>query len=98
MSASKHEMFSISKCGLVVSESYPFMGASPDGIINCKCCGSGVLEIKCPYSCRETSLKEKANETGTFFLKEVNGEMRLNVYHQHYFQVQAQLKFCGAMY
>lgn len=27
------------------------MGASPDGIVNCVCCGKGVLEIKCPYSC-----------------------------------------------
>ena len=49
--------------GLVVHESYPFMGASPDGIINCKCCGFGVLEI----TCRETSFREKATES-TFFL------------------------------
>jgi len=23
---------------------FPFMGATPDGLVNCKCCNSGVLE------------------------------------------------------
>ena len=51
-----HIDFSISKSGLVIHESYPFMSASPDGITKCECCGHGVLEIKYPYSCRDTSL------------------------------------------
>ena len=44
----QHIDLSISKSGLVVHVSYQFMGASPDGIINCECCGFGVLEVKCP--------------------------------------------------
>ena len=50
MAQSLHIDFSISKSGLVIHESYPFMSASPDGTINCECYGHGVLEIKCPYS------------------------------------------------
>ena len=94
---SKHTDFSISKSGLVIHESYPLMGASPDGIINCVCCGYGVLEIKCPYSCRDTTLKDKSADS-TFFLKDMNGDLSLSVYHAHYYQVQAQLKFCNAQY
>ena len=73
------------------------MGASPDGVIECTCCGRGVLEIKCPFSCRNTSLLERINES-SYFLQQYNGETTLNVYHSYYFQVQAQLKLCGVRY
>ena len=26
----------------------PYIGASPDGLVCCSCCGEGVLEVKCP--------------------------------------------------
>ena len=45
-----HESFSCKPSGLVVNPLYPHLGASPDGIISCRCCGTGLLEIKCPYS------------------------------------------------
>lgn len=32
---------------------YPYLGASPDGLTHCNCCGEGLLEIKCPYSIRK---------------------------------------------
>ena len=36
----------------------PRLGASPDGVVQCECCGNGVLEIKCPYmyNAREHSI------------------------------------------
>ena len=51
----EHVNFSLSKSGLVIDCNYPFFGASPDGVIKCRCCEFGVLEIKCPYSCRDKS-------------------------------------------
>lgn len=45
-----HKELSITLCGLFVDMKSPYIGASPDAIINCKCCGTGVLEIKCPYT------------------------------------------------
>jgi hypothetical protein len=39
----QHTEFSISKNGLFIHTSYPFMGASPDGVVNCKCCGCGIV-------------------------------------------------------
>ena len=46
----------MSSCGLVLS--YPFLGASPDGLVLCECCGTGALELKCPYSPRDKNFIE----------------------------------------
>ena len=48
-SKSKHNNLRLTESGLVISSQWPFIGASPDGVINCTCCRQGVLEIKCPY-------------------------------------------------
>ena len=63
--------------GLVVPPSHPFMRASPDGVVSFECCGSGVVEIKCPYSCRDKSFLEAASES-TFFLEQNNRVLSLN--------------------
>ena len=33
------------------------IGATPDGMLTCDCCGDRVLEVKCPY-CYEDDLPE----------------------------------------
>ena len=43
----QHQSFSVKESGLILDPMYPFVGASPDGVITCTCCGTGVLEIKC---------------------------------------------------
>ena len=40
----KHKNFSCKTTGLFIIEHYPFLGASPDGVLSCKYCGLGVLE------------------------------------------------------
>ncbi len=47
--------------GIVINSSCPHMSASPDGIVNCDCCGEGVIEIKCPYSCVDKSFEGATN-------------------------------------
>ena len=42
------EHYPASKCGFYVSEEYPWLGASPDGLIG----ANGLLEIKCPFGLR----------------------------------------------
>ena len=88
----KHVNFTMPKSGFIISPSYPLMGASPDGIIKCRCCGYGVLEIKCPYSCYEKTIGERIDES-RFFPQEKKGEILLDVYHAYYLQVQVQMKF-----
>ena len=51
--------FPISKSGLVIYPSHSFMGASPDSFVECKCCGKGVIEVKCPYSCKQKSIEQR---------------------------------------
>ena len=52
---SDHQNFSLPDNGLVISKNYPNLGASPDGIIDCSCCGSGIIEVKCPYKYRDVN-------------------------------------------
>lgn len=42
-----HENFKCELTGVILNECYPHLGSSPDGIVNCSCCGKGCLEIKC---------------------------------------------------
>ena len=89
-----HIDFSISKSGFCVHHLYPFMSASPDGIM----AGKGVLEIKCPYSCRDKSLLEKSRESRFFLKADKDRKLTLDITHSYHYQVQAQLKFCSADY
>ena len=50
------------------------MVASPDGVVSCECCGSGMVEIKCPYSCKDKSFLEPTSES-TFFLDRNDGDV-----------------------
>ena len=63
----QHQSLSVKESGLILDPMYPFVGASPDGVITCTCCGTGVLEIKCPYSCKNKGLKEVSEEKSWFF-------------------------------
>ena len=95
----EHSGWTIKRSGLVVSCEFPFLGASPDSIVSCDCCGTGVVEAKCPFSCRDKSFLEASLEP-SFFLQDVdgNGTLSLNREHGYYYQIQLQMKVCGAQY
>ena len=40
--------FQYTTAGLVVNPLYPYLGATPDGLIKCQCYEDGLIEIKCP--------------------------------------------------
>ena len=42
----RHKNFKVSDSGLFVSTEHPYLGASPDGLVTCDCCGAGGCEIK----------------------------------------------------
>ena len=44
----QHSSFEVQPTGLHLHINYPYVGASPDGLVFCSCCGPGLLEIKCP--------------------------------------------------
>lgn len=45
-----HKGLQLHDCGLSILRGKPFIGASPDAIITCKCCSPRLLEVKCPRS------------------------------------------------
>ena len=47
------EGFTLKESGFIIYEKKLFLGAFPDGNVSSTCCGSGLIEIKCPFSCRD---------------------------------------------
>ena len=94
----KHTSFTVSESGLVIHPCYSHLGASPDGVIMCACCGSGVLEIKCPFSCKSNSLLEVSREDKNFCLELQDGSLKRKDRHTYYYQIQLQMKVCEVGY
>lgn len=86
----EHTDFKVEKCGLFLSPSYPYLGATPDGVTWCKCCDSGILEVKCPFCFKDATL-DVAASSKSFCLEMVNGLYDLKKDHPYYYQIQAQL-------
>lgn len=99
MSVSKdiHAKFQCSVSGLHISTKYHFLAATPDGVLNCSCCGKGVLEIKCPYNGRERTVRELA-ASDSACLSTVDGTVMLKKEHSYYYQVQMQMLVCEVGY
>ena len=59
-----HKNLNASESGLFLVEENPFIEALPDSNVDCSCCGSGLLEVKCPNSIkREKPSHENDNVT-----------------------------------
>ncbi|PFX13539.1 hypothetical protein AWC38_SpisGene22368 [Stylophora pistillata] len=82
---SKHRNCKLTKSGLHVMKGKPYIGASPDGFMECSCCGKAVLEIKCPYSIRKSSATESWSETD--FLELRNDAIQLKRDHKYYLRM-----------
>ena len=41
-----HVNVRVRDCGLFIQKHMAFVGASPDSIVECDCCGKGVVEVK----------------------------------------------------
>jgi hypothetical protein len=86
-----HKSHVVHSCGLFVSKDCVFLGASPDGLTSCECCGQGIVEIKCP-----SSVKEHANVASAECLAvDHEGNIRLKRTDKYYTQIQGQLAIVG---
>ena len=63
----KHKGLQVNKRVFFISVDYPFIGASRDGIIQCRCRDEGLLGIKCPFTYRALSINDYAAKTDVFF-------------------------------
>ena len=75
------------ECGLFIHETKQFVGASPDLLVECSCCGKGILEVKCPF-CIANDIPTHLNLD---YLVRINDEVTLKRKHSYYAQVQGQL-------
>ena len=74
----------VQKCGLFVSSDYPFLAATPDGLVN----DSHVLEVKCPFGVRN----QKIEPGPAFpFLESQNDDVCVKKQHRYYDQIQGQM-------
>ena len=87
MASSTHRNVHVKKCGLLVFKELNFIGASPDGLVTC-CCGSGLLEIKCPFSLRYADPKISSPP---YIRKDSDGNLFLKESHSYYSQIQLQI-------
>ena len=82
----------MSESGLVLTEKNPFIGALPDSNVDCSCCGSGLLEVKCPSSIK---CEKPFHENLSFLTLGENDKVTLKQNHPYFYQVQGQMGVTG---
>ena len=95
IAATAHKELIITQCGLFIDITRPYIGASPDAIINCKRCGFGVLKVKCPFSFKSGIPESIPLDC---FLQKRDGCLSLKCNHKNHYQAQLQLVVCHALY
>ena len=86
-----HSNFSVCDVGLIINPKWPYLGATPDGKVSCTCCGKGIVEIKCPYCHKESTIDNATQDKNFCLKKDSSGKIYLDHSHAYYFQVQTQL-------
>ena len=74
------------ECGFLLCEEIPFVGGSPDGIIECDCSGQSCLEIKCPFSI--CHLSPESPDANRRYMKRENKISTLSTSHIYSTQCQ----------
>ena len=79
----------------MIHPKWSHISASPDGLVDCTCCGEGVVEIKCPFCHRNDGIQDAAKDK-KFCLQQISdgtGTYSLDHSHAYYYQVLTQI-FC----
>ena len=80
--------------GLIVHKDYPFIAATPDGIVS----DDLILEVKCPKVAEKRSVASLARGDAKMKIFCLNDELKLKRTHPYYTQVQCQLACTGARF
>lgn len=92
--------FQVNQCGLHISHLHPFLAATPDSKIICKCHGVSIVEVKCPYTHRFDTIEESIEKDKSFCLQKIlqnNQEhLQLKTTHPYFYQIQLQLLVCDS--
>ena len=90
------KQFKTEKAGLVLLPSKPFIGASPDACMVCKCHGNIPLEIKCPFKIRDKIIAEGVNDCE--FYVWIMEELDSNRSHKYFTQITSQIALTGSKF
>ena len=93
-----HRNFKVDTCGLYICDQYPFMGASPDGKVTCKCCGVGLIEIKCSFTYQNVEPSEACKDDHYHLYLDENNDTRLKQTSPWYIQIQGQMGICKVLW
>lgn len=74
----------VTRCGFIIDEERPFVGATPDGLVG----EQVVVEVKCPYSAKHKNITPQTVP----YLEESDGALHLKHSHDYYYQVQLQMQ------
>lgn len=78
----------IRPCGLFIDPEIPYLGATPDGLIN----NEIIVEVKCPITAYKIGLDQAiAQKKVNFWVKDKLGTLQINKSHNWYYQIQGQL-------
>ena len=80
--------FIISEYGLVLDETMPYIGASPDPLMPCLCCGKACIKMKCSYSINYT----EQNEQNLDYLYKDGDTITLKQNHKYFTQCFMQMR------
>lgn len=88
----RHRQCKLHVPGLVLSKDdhCPFLGCSPDGIVECKICGRFLIEVKCSFKYRGFHPRTALN-MASLCEEDENGTLRLKTSHAYYYQIQGQM-------
>ncbi|XP_076125445.1 uncharacterized protein LOC143104968 isoform X2 [Alosa pseudoharengus] len=86
----RHRDMKVEHCGFIINPSFPEIGATPDALVHCACCGKGCVEIKCPFKHKDHNILQACTDK-EFCLQFTEGRMELKQTHKYYKQVQTQI-------
>lgn len=84
-------------CGFYLSTKFPFLGASPDGLMYIGVGEFALVEVKCPYKHRNCTIADACKDS-RFCLAIKNDQPELKRSHDYYYQIIGQLAITGAGY
>ena len=87
-----HKSIQVSEIGLVIDSTNHFLGATPDGKVECEVCGRFLIEIKCPWTHRFDDPGVAALSNKCF--KDEKDIWHLDPKSKFYAQIQGQLYIC----
>ena len=90
-----HKDFSVRESGLVIDKEFPLFGATPDGVRNCTCHGTGLLEIKSSYKYQDKTVSEIVDLDTDNSLCLEKGTLQLKKSHRYFSQIQFQMHVCN---